>query len=72
MILINKYSYIKGIILKIKTIFEKGEDEINLYNEMVIYLYPKKIFYIKKNEKLNYTQLLTKNVFYLKVIIKML
>ena len=66
MILINKYSYIKGIILKIITIFEKGEDEINLYNEMVIYLYPKKIIYIKGNEKLNYTQLLTKNVFYLK------
>ena len=65
MILINKFSYMKGIILKIKTLFVK-EDEVNLYNEMVIYLYPKKIFYIKENEKLNYTQLLTKNVFYLK------
>ena len=54
----------KGLLLRIKSLLYNDNDE-NMYNEMIIYLHPKKFFRLTENAMLNYTQLLKKNVFYL-------
>ena len=64
MILIRKNIDAKGLLLEI-TISMQNDKEINLYNELIMYLYPKNLFYINESETFNYTKLLTKNVFYL-------
>ena len=65
MILISKFEEAKGILLEIQNILNEDNEE-DIHNEMIVYLYPKKISFITKKEILNYDQLLTKNVFYLK------
>ena len=63
MMLIRKKFDYKGLFLQIETKMSEDNEE-NINNEMIVYLYPKNIFNITENEKLNYTQLLKKNVFY--------
>ena len=64
MIFIHKNIDAKGLLLSIES-FTIEDKEINLYNELIMYLYPKNLFYINESETFNYTKLLTKNVFYL-------
>ena len=54
----------KGLLLRIKSLLYNDNDE-NFYNEMIIYLHPKKFFTLTENTILNYTQLLKKMFLFL-------
>jgi len=62
MIFIRKNFDAKGLLLIIESrILEDNEDK--LYNELIVYLYPKSLFNLTQNERLNYDKLITNNVF---------
>ena len=62
MIFIRKNFDAKGLLLIIKSrILEDNEDK--LYNELIVYLYPKSLFNLTQNERLNYDKLITNNAF---------
>ena len=63
-ILMKKYKDAKGLLLKITTTLNE-ENEDTIHNEMIIYLYAKKILDINENLTLNYTKLQKKNVIYM-------
>ena len=54
----------KGLLFRIDSYMYEETDEFSL-NEMIMYLSAKKLFEITENIKFNYTQLLTKNAFFL-------
>ena len=59
-IFIRKRKESKGLILKISTYLGE-ENEETVHNEMIIYLYSKKVFSIIENTILTYNELLKKN-----------
>ena len=64
MICFRKHKEEKGLVFRIESYMYEEAEEFSL-NEMIMYLYAKKLNEITENKKFNYTQLLTKNAFYL-------
>ena len=61
---INKGKY-NGLFLRIDSSLLTDSDKFN-HNEMVVYLYPKIIYYLSEEEKFNHTDLSKNNVFSLR------